>query len=616
MTASPLWFRAAESLLAEWETLDHPDRASALITRALAATTSPAAADDILDQLVEHRGYLHHAATQLNGIAVDRSRKHTTPLDAELAGLFLEAALRLALPGTTSRYGLLDRLVDPTAATAPPAYARRTVRALGTAYEQWRESDLLTALERFVGTAVHGDAVYELAMCHLADAANAPDRSTLLGAFTTARGFLEQAVDADEDRPDATAFLAAVDAVLAFDTGNTTTLNTATRQLRRSLTEHAMWLTGTRTHWRAGRYDSEAAWYTLSLDLEHADANLDQPLTTWPTQTIHHVLAAYTAHRSVRLQPADAAPGLQVLVAPRIEDAFAERHGLLMYLRGLIADAPADWDSAAADLLLQAVDDRLQDQDSTPPGGPGKAPEATYPHLVAVLGSQMLASLPTTMLDSLEGSLSDSDATLMAKMPIAQQHIFNDVLAVLKECPDFQNPVVHEGFVRLVTRTIKFLNSRTNRARQHHTARFEYLYAPERDKSLPLENTVQEDLQDYLDGNLEDVDIELTDRAGGRADIEVRLPGFSTIIECKRTTGSTTRSGLRRYLGQTVAYQAAGITLGMLVVLDLTHKNRDWIPNIRDNMWADRVPARTIDQRDRWVVIVRVPGNRIKPHQM
>ncbi|MEV6787341.1 twin-arginine translocation signal domain-containing protein, partial [Streptomyces sp. NPDC051098] len=32
------------------------------------------------------------------------------------------------------------------------------------------------------------------------------------------------------------------------------------------------------------------------------------------------------------------------------------------------AAAPADWDSAAADLLLQAVDDRLQDQDSTPPG--------------------------------------------------------------------------------------------------------------------------------------------------------------------------------------------------------------------------------------------------------
>ncbi|QWA23217.1 hypothetical protein KJK32_23580 [Streptomyces sp. JCM17656] len=201
---------------------------------------------------------------------------------------------------------------------------------------------------------------------YLADAANASDRSTLIEAFATARSFLQQALEADEDRPDATAFLAALDAVLAFDSGRTETLHDATRKLRRSVTEHAMWLTGMRTHWRAGRYDTEAAWYTLSRDLEHADAHLDQPLTTWPSQTIHHVLAAYTAHRSVRLQPTDAAPGLQVLVAPRIEDAFASRQGLLLHLRGLITDAPADWDSAAADLLLQAVDERLLAQSADP----------------------------------------------------------------------------------------------------------------------------------------------------------------------------------------------------------------------------------------------------------
>ncbi|QWA23218.1 hypothetical protein KJK32_23585 [Streptomyces sp. JCM17656] len=120
LAASPLWFRAAESLLTEWENLHAPEQASALITRALASTTSPGVADDVLDQLVEHPGYLQHAAAQLSGIALDRSRHHHTPLDAELAGLFLEAALRLALPGTTSRYGLLDRLVDPAAAAAPP----------------------------------------------------------------------------------------------------------------------------------------------------------------------------------------------------------------------------------------------------------------------------------------------------------------------------------------------------------------------------------------------------------------------------------------------------------------------------------------------------------------
>jgi hypothetical protein len=67
--------------------------------------------------------------------------------------------------------------------------------------------------------------------------------------------------------------------------------------------------------------------------------------------------------------------------------------------------------------------------------------------------------------------------------------------------------------------------------------------------------------------------------------------------------------------GQTVAYQASGITLGMLVVLDQTPK-ANWIPNIRDNMWADHIPSPASEQRDRWAVIVRVPGNRTPPFAM
>ncbi|WP_329612517.1 hypothetical protein OG244_03755 [Streptomyces brevispora] len=619
LAASRMWFRAAETLLDEWDTLHSPDRAATFITQALSITGSPTAAGDTLDRLVEHPGYLQRAATQLNALALERSRRHTAPLDAELAGHFLEAALRLALPGTARRFALFDRLVDPEAAAAPTTYARRTVRALGTAYEHWRDGDLRTALQRFVGTAVHGDAVYELAMCHLADAANAPGRSALLDAFATTRGHLQQAIDADEDRPDATAFLAALDAVLAFEAGDTITLNTAVRQLRRSLTEQAMWLTGTRTHWRAGRYDTEAAWYALSQDLEHADAYLDQPLTTWPNQTIQHILATYTAHRSVRVQSADGSGGMQALVAPRIENAFASRQGILLHLRGMIADAPEDWDAVSAQQLLQAVDERLQSHDpQAQPGAPGKATQAaSYPELAAAVGSHILAALPTQMLDSLKDRVSETDAVLTSQLPIAQQQIFNEVVAVLEDCDDFRHPVVRQGFIQLITQAIRFLYSRTNRGRAHHTPRFAYLFAPGPGpgEKLPLENTVQEDLQDYLDGNLDEVDIETADRSGGRADIEVRFPGFTTIIECKRTTGQTTRKGLRRYLGQTIAYQASGITLGMLVVLDLKPK-KDWIPNVRDNMWAERVPSPAPNQRDRWAVVVRVPGNRTSPYDM
>lgn len=53
----------------------------------------------------------------------------------------------------------------------------------------------------------------------------------------------------------------------------------------------------------------------------------------------------------------------------------------------------------------------------------------------------------------------------------------------------------------------------------------------------------------------------------------------------------------------------------MLVVLDLTAK-KDWVPNIRDSMWAAHIPAPRRDERDRWAVVVRVPGNRTSPYEM
>lgn len=147
--------------------------------------------------------------------------------------------------------------------------------------------------------------------------------------------------------------------------------------------------------------------YTLSNNLAHAGAHLDQPLTTWPNQTIHHVLATYTAHRAVRLQPAGEAPGLQVMVAPRIEHAFATRQGLLLHLQALLADAPADWDGQAAEQLLHATEERLATTyPPSPPGASGKAPAAAYPNLAAALGSQILANLPVAMLTSLEEAAS------------------------------------------------------------------------------------------------------------------------------------------------------------------------------------------------------------------
>lgn len=83
------------------------------------------------------------------------------------------------------------------------------------------------------------------------------------------------------------------------------------------------------------------------------------------------------------------------------------------------------------------------------------------------------------MLDSLQASLSDREAIPVSSLPIAQQDIYNNVVAVLDGCGDFRHPVVRQHFIRLIIQTIRFLHSRTTRARAHHTPRFAYLFAPE-----------------------------------------------------------------------------------------------------------------------------------------
>ncbi|MFD3720074.1 hypothetical protein [Streptomyces sp. NPDC058674] len=251
-----------------------------------------------------------------------------------------------------------------------------------------------------------------------------------------------------------------------------------------------------------------------------------------------------------------------------------------------------------------------------PPGdGPGKDGPAATLGLAAALGEQLLTALPSAVLGRLQDQLDSGELLALAPLPQVQQDTFNDVVASLKDCPDYQAPAIRRHFVPLLTSTVRFLANRTNRGRDKHTKKTAYLFAPAPGETLPHEVELQEDLHDFLDAAGFDVQMEAIDRSGGRADIVVRLPGFDIVIECKREKRKASREDLKSYLGQTIAYQATGVTLGMLAVLDLTPKPH-WLANIRDNMWTEHIQAPAPEQRDRWAVVVRVPGNRQSPSGM
>jgi hypothetical protein len=101
------------------------------------------------------------------------------------------------------------------------------------------------------------------------------------------------------------------------------------------------------------------------------------------------------------------------------------------------------------------------------------------------------------------------------------------------------------------------------------------------------------------------------DIGGGRVDILVNFYGYHFVIEAKRELRDASPMSLRSYLGQAGLYLGTNVMLGFLLVLDLTSK-RHGVPSLRSNAWVEITQLSDQDVR-RHIVVVRVPGNRIRP---
>ena len=143
------------------------------------------------------------------------------------------------------------------------------------------------------------------------------------------------------------------------------------------------------------------------------------------------------------------------------------------------------------------------------------------------------------------------------------------------------------------------------------TGRTSYLY-----KADVKEDDLKSDLIDWYKGNqaLYAPHVETQHIGGGRADISFTFDNFRFVIELKRENKNATRESLKKYLPQSVAYQATDIAVGMIVVLDLSSASLS--AHLRDNVWVERVPPPEPGGTDRFALIVRIPGNKKAPSQL
>ncbi|AVT39633.1 hypothetical protein [Plantactinospora sp. BB1] len=564
----------------------------------------------------------------LLGRAEAAAEPDADPTQASIGATALETVLHLSTTGVCKPYQLLTVLTDLTdrIATAPVELCTRLPRIVGLAYEHFGDDALVTLLQRLLSIAdAEPDAGFELAMADLRRALDAPDEATIMPSLLDARRGFAAVEAADEDRHDAQAYAAAIDAIVAFHQPDTGPLLDAANRLEAAVTQHHAWLGRTYSPpWNWTRGQAEIAWIQLSQTLTAAAQPAHDAWYCHPSQAIAALLDAYQAGRSfiAHTQSPDQPHAVEILVKPTIEAIFVRDTHRLALLDHALEHDPAFTDNEAAQRLHQAVHDSL-DRSATGGTSPdrGGGEQGKVPtRLTAVLHRMGLADahehlrhLPAAIQDRLETLLWNEEVAQASTGNIKVERKLQELIAGLSTAPDWAIPQIAGPFKILLQQTLLYLVSRFEIGGEMGGDRTAFLRATPGSRP-PKERQMHQDYKDWLDQGpiYNQVKAEVFDRGGGRADVVVNFPHASFSVECKREQDDASKDGLRKYVGQASAYTQTDAAFGILLVLDLTDHSAG-APDLFANVWVENV-QRGPEEEARRIVVARLPGNRQSPY--
>jgi hypothetical protein len=318
----------AEVLAESWEQLTDDEKVQicGVVARRVADVRDPLMFASLLDRLTPAAVVLRadvaaQLQTHLLALVRDRvsaSGEEMTPEDAR-ARFALGAAVDLVCTGATTRYALLA-VLDELRSNLPTDLAGPAANAAGRLAEQEPDPLYGTLLARVLEIRQgEGDACVELGHASLRDAAATPQVEDALRLVEQARQFYRDAVASDESRPDAVAFAAAADLVLAFSAGSDAdALSPIADEMERAAWEL--------THFEAADAPSRtavrvAAWLTLAARLRGAAEILSGRGLLDMERALLSLLDVYADSRLRVLGHEQ--ESLETLIAPRIEQWFA-----------------------------------------------------------------------------------------------------------------------------------------------------------------------------------------------------------------------------------------------------------------------------------------------------
>jgi hypothetical protein len=609
---SALFPYVAYAIVADWHSLTDEERAKArqLIALSIKTTASGLALSDICRAIVPAAAPLGLAVT-VKAALRDRVGQRDDQQAAGVASTALRWLTNLAVVDDSARGALVDALSEVSLNSAdPPSFTIVAAQVAGIAYDIWRDPVATACLTRLVdGDSSSPDAWFALGQARLVDALSAPDREACLRGLSMTLECFDIAAESTEQRPDAAMYASTVRFVLGWTAGAPAAMLAAHFQrAREALGQYLMLGYGLpeQPEWTRPRYAAETAWMSLIAAMEQvADRQsgespwYDAGIAIGALADVYRIANALTPARSADVLSSDVLPDL---IAPRLVAPFVEHVERFGYLSRWLRES----DVPGAEEFAEFVSGRVEQV--MPPKASAAGP---HPALAELLGSEPPGDLANeSLLDLIEQRLQDRKALERQKFDPVVTKIVERTMSELSGCTDFAGPV-KEDTQPIIVAVVRFLAFCLNAQRGGDNSHTAYLFDLE-----ATEGQLQQHLTEWFYGacGFTNLITEAQHIGAGRIDLMLVFNGFRFVIELKREKVDATQDGLSAYLRQEAAYQATDIALGMLVVLDLT--TGPLPDHIRDNVWVDVVPASSLGGTDRYVIVVRVPGNRVSPSQL
>jgi len=519
----------------------------------------------------------------------------------------LDGALRIAIALPEKRFDLIRVLIRIDVRDSPD-FLRWAAKIIGVAHSHWHVDELVNKLHELRDVADAKDEVYfELGMSCLSKALTSIESNAVAAELQDARFWFNKSLASPLGRPDSTLFLLCTEVLTEFSVGELNGLveslaNQIDNSVRDLIISHR---SNFDPPWLRTRTLEVLLWKQLSQALRQLENELLEPSWYEPAVVIEQfLLPIYSASRTIL--KLNQLGGIESLVRPRIEGSLAAMAGQAHLMRKWFRQNQFDELAEDAKQLIEQAD-KLVSKHADDQILFGKRSNGLIESLIT--NSNLTANHKSLVINAIY----DAFEVHLTNLTNAETMVIETcLLAVASQSDYHQSKNSKQLFNAILLWTITFLHARLEMTVRDEPA-IAYLFK-RADGNLAKEDDLQSDYKKFMESNIAGTKIEVMNVGGGRADVYFQFSAERIVVEVKRDSKDCSFDALEKaYSSQAMDYQNISARLGFLLVLDQT--DRDGAAMHISELVKSVVLIRKGETQPRFLVIVKVPGERLRPSE-